>query len=107
MGIVPLRESNDVWLARFKSSRETEVRQMPGVKQIKPSVAVMVQLVPNTNAGDVTLRLKEFNALITGAFSTLPAVSAEVPLEAIPQIRKLPGVKQVKKQKVYSITTLR
>jgi hypothetical protein len=106
-GIAPAREAAHAWLAKFSFDREAEVRQMRGVKDIKPGVAVLIQLESGSTTEDLKTRLEALHGVITGTYSNLPTIAAVLPLESMAEVRKLPGVKKVSKQKAYSLTNIR
>lgn len=96
-------KSGLLWLVSIPRAQSEALRQSSDVKQVQEAVSVLIEL--DASAGDLTGRIEALGGLVMERYANVPALAAAVPYAQMAAVRALPGVRRVKKQKNFVLTS--
>jgi hypothetical protein len=97
-------KSQRLWLVSLPVVREAELRRLSGVEDVQAAIRVVLETEPGI---DLSNEMELLGGLALHRYDNVAALSVAIPLAKMQQVRALPGVRRVRKEKEFLPTALR
>lgn len=97
-------KSQRLWLVSLPAAREAELRRLSGVQDVLAAIRVVLETEPGA---DLWGELERLGGIVLHRYDNVAALAVAIPRAKMQQVRALPGVRRVRKEKEFLPTASR